>query len=121
MIDMNSIDYFKNIFLKMIVEKKITKPEGEELYLSEDDNIKCRLEKNIIRLNQAIDLFVSAESNRDELAMRAALLDIRVFMMSIYGVFYQSVEDIDFFIRETKEFSFPKYYQVPEHYNYRGE
>lgn len=50
MIDMNPIDYFKNIFLKMIFEKKITKPEGEELYLSEDDDIKCRLEKNIIRL-----------------------------------------------------------------------
>ncbi|CNH64196.1 putative adhesin/hemolysin precursor [Yersinia pseudotuberculosis] len=54
-------------------------------------------------------------------AMRAALLDIRVFMMSIYGVFYQSVEDIDFFIRETKEFPFPEDYQVPEHYNYRRE
>ncbi|AJJ03602.1 hypothetical protein BZ17_4114 [Yersinia pseudotuberculosis IP 32953] len=121
MIDMTPIDYFKNVFLKMIVEKKITKPEGEELYLSEDDDIKCQLEKNIIRLNQAIDLFVSAESHRDELAMRAALLDIRVFMMSIYGVFYQSVEDIDFFIRETKEFPFPEDYQVPEHYNYRRE
>ncbi|AJJ07330.1 putative hemagglutinin-like secreted protein [Yersinia pseudotuberculosis] len=36
--------------------------------------------------------------------MRAALLDIRVFMMSIYGVFYQSVEDIDFLSERQKNF-----------------
>jgi len=118
MINIDSLDNFSEEYLVLI--KKLAKDnfQDEDFYLAEDYSLVDSIKKDIKNINISIELFLNAKNNNDELAMRAALLRIRSFMMGVYGVFYQTVEDIDRFFELSKEITFPEEYKIPEHYNY---
>lgn len=86
----------------------------DDLYLAEDYSLVDSIQNDIKNINLSIALFMKAKDSNDELA----LLRIRSFMMGVYGVFYQTVEDIDRLFKLPDEISFPEDYKIPEHYNY---
>lgn len=118
MINIDSLDDFSREYLIFLEKKSDKELHCEDFYLAEDYSLVDTIQKDIKNINYAIALFINAKNDNDELAMRAALLHIRSFMMGVYGVFYQTVEDIDRFLKLPSEISFPEDYEVPEHYNY---
>ena len=118
MINIDSLDKFSHEYLILIKKMAKGKFKDEDLYLAEDHSLVDSIQKDIENINLSIELFIKAKNSNDELAMRAALLHIRIFMMGVYGVFYQTVEDIDRFFELPNEIPFPEHYKVPEHYNY---
>ncbi len=118
MINIDSLDDFSQHYLTFLKKKIDSVILDEELYLAEGYSIVDSIEKDIKNINTTIEFFIKAKENNDELAVRAALLRIRCFMMGVYGVFYQTVEDIDRFMQLPKDEAFPDDYKIPEHYNY---
>lgn len=118
MIDISALDKFKDAYLSLLKNNIGKELNEDELYLAENYSVIDSIQQDMDNLNLAIKLFLKAKENNDELAMRAALLHIRSFMMGVYGVFYQTVEDIDRFFKLPDEISFPEDYKIPEHYNY---
>ncbi|MGJ0481059.1 hypothetical protein [Pantoea agglomerans] len=118
MININLLDDFSCEFLNLMKNIGGDKFQNEKFYLAEGYSIADSIQRDINNINISIELFIKARNNNDELAMQAALLHIRTFMMGVYGVFYQTVEDIDHFLETPKEINFPADYKIPEHYNY---
>lgn len=118
MINIDSLDEFSSEFLTLLKKLAGDELRDEDLYLAEDYSLVDSIQHDMKNINLSIALFIKAKNSHDELAMRAALLHIRSFMMGVYGVFYQTVEDIDRFFELPNETSFPEDYKIPEHYNY---
>ncbi|TCV91047.1 hypothetical protein [Biostraticola tofi] len=118
MINIDFLDEFSREYLIFLEKSVGEKLQSDEIYLAENHSVVDSIQSDIENINLSIALFIKARNNNDELAMRAALLHIRSFMMGVYGVFYQIVEDIDHFIELPDKISFPKDYKIPEHYNY---
>lgn len=118
MIDIDSLDDFSREYLFFLKKAAGDELQVDDLYLAEDYSLVDSIQNDIKNINLSIALFMKAKDSNDELAMRAALLRIRSFMMGVYGVFYQTVEDIDRLFKLPDEISFPEDYKIPEHYNY---
>ncbi|MCW2476134.1 MULTISPECIES: hypothetical protein [unclassified Symbiopectobacterium] len=118
MIDIILLDQFKDIYLEVLKQNIGKEFDKDSLYLSENDSIVKSIEDDVAKLNLTIKLFFKAKENNDELAMQAALLRISTFLSGIYGVLYQTREDIDLFSRIPNIENFPEDYKIPDHYNY---
>lgn len=118
MINIDSLDAFSHEFLVLLKKKAGNELHSEDLYLAEDYSLVDNIQRDMKKINLSIELFIKAKNNNDELAMRAALLHIRSFMMGVSGVFYQTAEDIERFFKLPGDLSFPADYKIPEHYNY---
>jgi hypothetical protein len=118
MIDISSLDKFKDAYLNLLKHKAGKAFDENDLYLAEDYSIIESLQKDIRNLNLTIELFFNAKENKDELAIQAALLRISTFLSGISGVFEQTREDIDRYVRIPEIADFPENYKIPEHYNY---
>ncbi|MCW2481587.1 hypothetical protein [Candidatus Symbiopectobacterium sp. NZEC135] len=118
MINIDSLDKFSCEYLSFLRAAAGVDLRDQELYLAEDYSLVESIQKDINNINLAIDLFIEAKKNNDVLAMRAALLHIRCFMLGVSGVFRQTVDDIDRLFKLPTDISFPENYKLPEHYNY---
>jgi hypothetical protein len=118
MIDISMLDKFKDAYLELLKHKAGKELDINNLYLEKDCSIVDSIQNSIKNLNLTIELFFKAKENNDELAMQAALLRISTFLSGIYGIFYQTTEDIDRFFKLPNGTSFPENYKIPEHYNY---
>jgi hypothetical protein len=112
------LDEFKDAYLELLKQKAGKEFDADNLYLEKDYSVVESIQSGIKNLNLTIELFFNAKENNDELAMQAALLRISTFLSGIYGVFYQTAEDIDEFFKLPNSMSFPESYKVPDHYNY---
>lgn len=118
MINIDSFDEFSREYLIFLKKTAGDILQGEELYLDEKNSLVESIQNDVKNINLSIELFLKAKKANDELAMRAALLNIRCFMMGLYGVFYQTVEDIERALNLPKNIPFPDDYKIPEHYHY---
>nr|CBX82637.1 hypothetical protein EAIL5_3818 [Erwinia amylovora ATCC BAA-2158] len=118
MIDISMLDKFKDAYLELLKQRAGKELDMDNIYLEKDYSIVESIDSGIRNLNVTIELFFNAKENNDELAMQAALLRISTFLSGIYGVFYQTTEDIDSFFKLPNDISFPEDYKIPEHYNY---
>lgn len=118
MINIDSLDEFSREYLIFLKKKAGNKLRDENLYLADDYSLVDSIQRDVKNINLSVELFIKAKNRNDELAMRAALLHIRSFMMGVSGAFYQAVEDIDIYFKIPNEKPFPVDYKVPEHYNY---
>ncbi|ENM2496286.1 hypothetical protein [Serratia marcescens] len=118
MIDISMLDKFKDSYLELLKQKAGKELDMDNLYLEKDFSIVDSIQSSMKNLNLTIELFINAKEKSDELAMQAALLRISTFLSGIYGVFYQTAEDLDSFFKLPNGISFPENYKIPEHYNY---
>ncbi|WP_233598564.1 hypothetical protein [Erwinia sp. 198] len=118
MINIDSLDEFSREYLVFLKKQEGNELRDENLYLADDYSLVDSIQRDVKNINLSVELFIKAKNSNDELAMRAALLHIRSFMMGVSGAFYQAVEDIDIYFKIPNEKPFPEDYKVPEHYNY---
>ncbi|MBU5378125.1 MAG: hypothetical protein E6559_20280 [Pantoea sp.] len=118
MINIDSLDAFSHEFLAALEEVADGELQNEDVYLSRDYSLADCVQRDMKNINSAIELFIKARNSNDDLAMRAALLHIRSFMMGVSGVFYQTAEDIERFFKFSGDSTFPEDYKIPEHYKY---
>ncbi|CAM7957863.1 MULTISPECIES: hypothetical protein [Enterobacteriaceae] len=118
MIDISKLDKFKDAYLELLKHEAGDELDEDDLYLAEDYSIVESFQKDIKNLNLTIELFFTAKENKDELTMQAALLRISTFLSGISGIFEQTREDIDRYVKIPHIADFPENYKIPEHYNY---
>ncbi len=118
MINFDSLDAFSHEFLAALEEVADGELQNEDVYLSKDYSLADRVQRDMKNINGAIELFIKARNSNDDLAIRAALLHIRSFMMGVSGVFYQTAEDIERLFKFSGDSTFPEDYKIPEHYKY---
>lgn len=118
MIDISSLDKFKDVYLELLKHEAGEELDEDDLYLAEDFSIVKSFQKDMKNLNLTIELFFAAKENKDELAMQAALLRISTFLSGISEIFEQTREDIDRYVKIPHVADFPENYKIPEQYNY---
>ncbi|XBS68907.1 hypothetical protein ABK905_20450 [Acerihabitans sp. KWT182] len=90
----------------------------EELYLDYKVDFDERFQNSMIRLQNAIILLKKARIAKDELAVRAALIYIKIFTMDLANFFDYMKDDTLRLSNALYNCDMPDNYQVPEHYNF---
>ncbi|WP_413725363.1 hypothetical protein [Sodalis sp. RH16] len=111
------------VFGEMVIDYKAIVDElasltMEELYLDYKNDFDERFQNDMIRLQNAIKLLRKARIAKDDLAVRAALVYIKIFSMGLANFFDYMKDDTLRLSKALYTCDMPDNYQVPEHYNF---
>ncbi len=90
----------------------------EDLSLDYQVDFDEKFHNNMIRLQNAIKLLKKARIAKDEMAVRAALVYIKIFTMGLADFFDYMKDDTLLLSKALRSSDMPDNYQVPEHYNF---
>ncbi len=111
------------VFGEMVLDYKAIVDElasftMEELFLDYKVDFDEKFQNNMIRLQNAIILLKKARIAKDDLAVRAALMYIKIFTMALANFFDYMKDDTLRLSNALYTCDMPDNYQVPEHYNF---
>jgi hypothetical protein len=92
--------------------------EKEKLSLDYLVDLDEKFQNNMIRLQNAISLLRKARIAKDDMAVRAALVYIKIFTMGLSNFFDNIKDDTLLLSKALRSSDMPDDYQVPEHYNF---
>ncbi|XBS68905.1 hypothetical protein ABK905_20440 [Acerihabitans sp. KWT182] len=111
------------VFGEMVLDYKaivegLASIDIEELYLDYKVDFDEQFQNDMIRVKNAIILLRKARVAKDDLAVRAALMYIRIFTMRLADFFDYMKDDTLRLSNTLYTCDMPDNYQVPEHYNF---
>ncbi|KER04456.1 hypothetical protein LGZ99_13680 [Photorhabdus temperata] len=112
------LDEMKENFLGILNQKSAHSVDIDDLSVDYNVLLESKLVRHLELLQSKAALLAQAKIHNDELAIRAAILEIRIHAMSLSSFFDAIAEDTEVLLRTGKWSEIPEDYKIPDHYNY---
>ncbi|MQL49185.1 hypothetical protein GEA64_14985 [Photorhabdus khanii] len=111
------LDEMKENFLGILNQKSAYSVDIDDLSVDYNVLLESKLVRHLELLQSKTVLLAQAKIHNDELAIRAAILEIRIHAMSLSSFFDAITEDVEVLLRTGKWSEIPEDYHIPECYN----